>query len=235
MSVILLVIAVRRYYEKRSVIAITLAVVMLYFAVAMAFQVIGEYLSIIGVSSEPNSFTSGNPTWFLNWILALIISNQIAYFFLLAGIFMLHRFALLLSPDTKHARLRDRVALILVIALIVFGTIRLQFPLVNPTDIGKFFYTINVWVVLVAIYMVVPVLAISNRMLAKTRANPVEHKHWTFLAATAWMTLAMIASFVLAVFFPDVDMPGLGYDANFVGFGCAIVGLLFVYLSFYAK
>ena len=50
-----------------------------------------------------------------------------------------------------------------------------------------------------------------------------------------WILLAMLAFFVLQAVFGTMTLPEPSYWVNIAGFGCAMVGAICAYLSFYAR
>ncbi|HME55804.1 MAG TPA: hypothetical protein VKM55_26595 [Candidatus Lokiarchaeia archaeon] len=232
---ILFVIAAFRYREKRSNLASTLAIALLFFAFAMAFQFIGELLSINSFPTGDPSWSSSNPAWFISWLLQLTSAFQFAYFFLILGLFMLHKFVLLMSASEKSHVWSDRAGLIGAIIIIAFGILRVQFPLVTSDDITDTLYQIDIWVIVFALFMVLPMISQAGRLLRRVEKKSLDHRHLIFMVLTGWILLGMILLFVLDTVFSLIGMSDASYYSRFAGFGCAMVGLIFAYLSFYSR
>jgi len=50
-----------------------------------------------------------------------------------------------------------------------------------------------------------------------------------------WILLAMFVLFVLQAVFETMDLTDTSNAVNFAGFGCALVGAIGAYLSFYTR
>lgn len=234
-AVFLFVIAYNRYRIKKTGIASTLAVTLMYMALAMAFQFIGQLMSINDVDVGDHLWSGGNPFWMASWLLMLVRSFQVAYFFLVLGLFMLHRFALQLSPDNPRKITRDRIALGMAIVVIAFGVIKVQFPIAGLDEIGSILYQVDIWVIVFGLFMVIPVLSIAYHMYSRIQPGTVEQRRLRCMVLMGWILLVMITLLVLDAILSTIGLPDTSYWARFAGFGSAMVGLVFVYLSFYAK
>ena len=83
------IIALLRYLKKRSAVALTLAIALVFFAIAMIFQVTGQILTNDNINFMDYLWSSGNPSWGAQWLGLLIAQFQIADFFLVLGLYML--------------------------------------------------------------------------------------------------------------------------------------------------
>jgi hypothetical protein len=233
--VLLSIIAIIRYVKKRSGVAFTLAIALTFFAIAMIFQVIGQVLTNDNFPVYGSLWSSGNPLWGAGWMLQLVEQFQFAYFFLILGLLMLFRFALLLNPDNKKSTLLSAIALALAIAIIAFGVIRAQFPIANLGDVQAILYEMDPWVIVFGLLMVIPMISVAWRMYVRIQAGTVEQRRLRFMVLMGWILLAMLAMFVLQAVFGALSLPDAGYWVNMVGFGAAMVASICAYLSFYAR
>jgi hypothetical protein len=234
-AVILFFIAYNRYRVKKSDVAKTLAITLLFMAIAMVTQFTGQLMTTVNVPVGDHMWSSGNPLWGLSWFLMLVRAFQIAYFFLVLGLYMLHRFALQLAPDNPKKVIRDRIALVMAIVIITFGIIKVQFPLTSLDELGSTLYQVDIWVIVYGLLMLIPVLSIAWHMYSHIQAGTVEQRRLRSMVLMGWILLAMITLLVLDAVFATAGLPDASFWARFAGFGSAMVGLVFVYLSFYAK
>ncbi len=234
-AIVLFIIAYIRYRNKKSEVALTLAIGMLYFAIAVIFSVTAEIMNLLEIIIGNDLWSSGEPMWVANWFLYLIQSFQVAYFFIVLGLFMFHRFALLLAPDDPKKKLKDRAGLIMAVALITFGIIKRQFPLPGLDELGATLYQIDIWVIVFGLFMDIPVIASSIHMYRRIQPKTVEQRRLRFMVMMGWMILVMLALFVIDAVFTTIGIPEASYWAKFAGHGCAMLSFIFAYLSFYAR
>lgn len=237
-AILLFVFSLKRYQEKKSGIALKLAIAFLFFALAVVFQVIGELGNIYEIVIGDESWSGADPNWFINWMLNLLKNYQFAYFFLVLGLLMIYRFAMDLGKITIVNTRNDHIALFFAVVIICFGLIKRQFPLSSDAgEIATLLYTVDIYVIVYALFMIIPILKQSKFLLTRIEDNTsIDYKRIRFMFLMGISLMIMTLCFILETIWGIAIVPGeYKNPISFLGFGFAMISILFAYYSFYSK
>jgi len=230
---IIFILALKRYMEKRSEISKTLVITFGMFSLAMIFQIWGTWGSLYNLwNIGPYKF--GDPNFLLNLVLFQISNSQMAYIFLVLGLLFLYRFTFELTKRENDSPKKYRFATLFACLIIFWALIRVQFDLPTGDMLLEFLLMVDPYVVIFCFFMSVPIIHqgfILQRKIPKD--DPMFPKIRMMMIMGIFifiMTLSLILETVWGV--------TTGEWSNifsFLGWGFALGGIITAYLSFYKR
>lgn len=149
-------ISLHRLQEKKSDIASSLAKGITFFTIAIFCQ-------LTGILFEINEIP--------------VNMYQFAGYFMIISVFYTYRFSNQLNRSSAQPMINERTAIILAIGIILFGIIKSVASFQPITEIGTFFYMLEIYVMVYSVIFISPLIQIAVQDQTKIKyENPATYK-----------------------------------------------------------
>lgn len=231
-STVILVFSIRKHLTKKTPITRVLLFAFAFFALGLYAETIGMFITLSEIPEE-SFFPAEDPLWGWNLFYHLLRSYQIAYMFVVIGVFFFYQFSQLVFRDEeKQGKTGTVMALIVTVAIVVYAIFRPYLLDLYPDigELGTYFYGIDLYVLIFVMAVMIPILVGAIKLLKKIGKNDSHFTNLLFLAIMAAGFIGVMTSLVIETFVP--------YNPNFfsfLGWGLTLFTFVASYKGFFAE